>query len=445
MRAPLPAIALLGLTVAAAAAHAQGIDRKAKVLNDRDQFAKSLDWVYNDLDAGIRAAKAAQKPLLVIYRCIPCEACQEFDDDVAHRDPIVRDVMDQFVCVRIPMANTIDLTHFQYDFDQSFAAFLMHPDMTIYGRFGTRSNRPESDDIALEGLRKAMTAALAMYKRHELIKPTLAGKQVTPGRFKVPNDYPNLAGKYQAKLDYEGKVVQSCMHCHQIRDAERQYFRAEDQPIPDVVLFPNPDPDVVGLTMDPSEMATIKAVAPGSSAARDGFRAGDRIQSLAGQPLLSIADLQWALHTAPAAGSLDAVIVRDGQTKPLKLTLDEGWRRRGNISWRTSSWKLRQLGLGGMLLEDLSDSDRAELKLDNQVMALKVKHVGEFGEHALAKKAGMRKDDLILKLDGMDRRMTESELLAYTMQRKHPGETMRLSIERDGKRQEIAITLPEAK
>lgn len=135
-------------------------ERDQKVRKDREQFEESEDWIYNDLAAGIREALAAGKPLFVTFRCIPCAACQEFDDQVARRDPQVRDLMDQFVCVRIVQANRIDLTQFQFDFDQSFAAFFMHPDKTLYGRFATRSRHPESHDISLPGLRKAMAAVL---------------------------------------------------------------------------------------------------------------------------------------------------------------------------------------------------------------------------------------------------------------------------------------------
>ena len=150
-------------------------DRDTKVRNDRKAFGSSRDWIYNDLAEGVRAAKASNKPLLVVFRCIPCEACQEFDDDVARRDPIIRDLLDEFVCVRIVQANTIDLTRFQHDFDQSFAAYLMNPDLTIYGRFGTRSGRPEHEDISLEGLRKAMEAALRMHRDYGAV-------QAVPGR-----------------------------------------------------------------------------------------------------------------------------------------------------------------------------------------------------------------------------------------------------------------------
>src|SRR5205823_6075100 len=135
---------------------AQAQDRRTKVLNDRKAFAGSQNWIYNDLAQGIRAARETHKPLMAVFRCIPCEACQEFDDDVARRDPIIRDLLDEFICVRIVQANTMDLSHFQFDFDLSFAVFFLDADLTIYGRFGTRSHRPEEEDISLQGLRKAM-------------------------------------------------------------------------------------------------------------------------------------------------------------------------------------------------------------------------------------------------------------------------------------------------
>ena len=249
-----------------------GQDRDAKVRHDRETFQASNDWIYNDLGEGVRAARASGKPLLVVFRCIPCVACQKFDDDVARRDPIIRDLLDQFICVRIVQANTIDLTVFQHDFDLSFAAYLMNPDLTIYGRFGTRSERPEYEDISLQGLRKAMEAALRMHRNYDAARPTLASKQVKASRFKSPRDYPSLSGKYGESLTYEGQVAKSCMHCHQIREAERLEYRAVGEPIPDDVLLPYPDPGVLGLKLDPREMAKVERVAPGSIAERAGLR-----------------------------------------------------------------------------------------------------------------------------------------------------------------------------
>jgi hypothetical protein len=47
------------------------VDRKAKVEKDLTRFRESTTWVYNDLTQATTAAKAANKPLLVVLRCIP--------------------------------------------------------------------------------------------------------------------------------------------------------------------------------------------------------------------------------------------------------------------------------------------------------------------------------------------------------------------------------------
>src|SRR5262249_19168649 len=150
--------------------------------NDRKAFQDSKDWIYNDLAGGIRAARETHKPLMVVFRCIPCEACQEFDDDVARRDPILRDLLDRFVCARIVQANAMDLDHVRSAFGLPFAVRFVDADLTIYGRFGTRSQRPEEQDISLRGLRKAMAGALRLHGDAAAVKPSLAGKQVKPSR-----------------------------------------------------------------------------------------------------------------------------------------------------------------------------------------------------------------------------------------------------------------------
>ena len=47
-----------------------------------------------------------------------------------------------------------------------------------------------------------------------------------PVTVKRPEEYASLAGKYKPALDYEGKVAASCLHCHQVREAERLSYRA---------------------------------------------------------------------------------------------------------------------------------------------------------------------------------------------------------------------------
>ena len=102
--------------------------------------------------------------MLVVLRCIPCEECVKLDDDLVNEDKRVRPLLEKFVCVRVVSTNGLDLSLFQFDYDQSFAAFLLNADGTIYGRFGTRSHRTSwSDDVSIEGLAKALAGALELH------------------------------------------------------------------------------------------------------------------------------------------------------------------------------------------------------------------------------------------------------------------------------------------
>jgi serine protease Do len=350
--------------------------------------------------------------------------------------------MDQFVCVRLVQTNGLDLTLFQFDFDLTFSVFFLNADKTIYGRFGTRSSREEAtEDITISGFRKSLEGALALHKRYPENKVSLSGKRVPDPQFKVPEEYPSLS-QFKPTLDYVGNVVKSCMHCHQVHDAQRLVARSARKPIPESVLYPWPMPDVVGLKLDAKQRATVEHVDAGSAAERAGFKSGDELLALEGQPLLSIADVQWVLHNAGTTAELKALVRRGERTGNLTLSLDEGWRRQANISWRTSSWDLRRIAAGGMLLEDLADDERPKSGLDENSMALLVKYVGQYGEHAVAKNAGFVKNDILVAVDGKTGRMSETDFFAYVLQNKMPGEKVPMTVLRGGKRVELTLPLP---
>ena len=349
--------------------------------------------------------------------------------------------MDEFVKVRIVQANGMDLSQFQFDFDLTFATFFMNADMTIYGRFGSRSDFKDAmRDMSLEGFQKALGAALEIHKEYPTNRASLIGKKGPESTFKVPEEYPSLR-KYKPTLDYEGKVARSCMHCHMVGAAERMIFREKHKPIPNEVLYLWPMPDVLGLTLDSKEKAKITSVAKGSSAEKDGFQAGDDIRTLEGQPMISIADVQWVLHVAEAPTTLKAEILRNGQTVNLDLSLNEGWRRNSDISWRTTTWDLRRMGTGGLVLEELPTADRQKAGLTDTELALQVKHVGQYGDHAVGKKAGFKKGDIFVAFDGKTHRMTETDLMAHVMQNRMPGERIPVTVLRAGVRVDLELPM----
>jgi serine protease Do len=417
-------------------------DRRAKVLNDKKLVEASGFWIYNDLPRALRDAQRTKRPVLAVFRCIPCEACHEFDESVVERDPQIRDLLTKFVCVRIPQTNGVDLAKFQIDYDMSFAVMYFHADGAVLGRFGTRTGRDnEDEDMQLAGFADSMNRVLELHQTYQPGASWAAAKQGPPPEIARPELFPTLKDKYTDRLDYEGKVVQSCIHCHQIREAQRQIHRQARQPIPDDLLFPWPSLSVIGVKCDPHTATTVATVEANSIAARAGLQPGDRLATMQGQPLVSVADAQWVLHQTGHAGRIPVEVERNGKTVAATLELPAGWRRTSDISWRVTTWDLRRMAFGGMVLKDLSAEERRSVRLPVNKLALKIEHVGQYGDHARAKQAGLQKDDIVIGYDGRTDLLTETDLLAYAMQQKKPGDKVAIEVLRGGQRKTMTITL----
>ncbi|PQO38406.1 Trx7/PDZ domain-containing (seleno)protein [Blastopirellula marina] len=421
------------------------LTREEKVRGDREKVLSSGYWIYNDFQKGLAEAKDTGKPLMVVLRCIPCEECVKLDEEIMESDPVLRPLLDKYVRVRIVGTNGLDLNLFQYDYDQSFAVFLMNADKTIYGRFGTRSHRTDwTSDVSIEGLAKAMDLGLQLHKNYPANREWFTGKQGEKPLYSSPEKFPSLQEKYTATLNYEGDVVKSCIHCHQIGDAQKAVFRDQAQPIPDTYLFPYPHPKAIGMIIDPSDMNTLKEVTPDSVAAKAGLQPGDKIFALNGQIILSIADIQWVLHHCDATDLVDAVVERGDTKKKVTLKLPEGWRQQDDLSWRVSTWPMRRMVLGGLVLEEATDEQRQQAGItDPEKMALRVRFMGRYGDHALAMKTGFKVDDILVSYDGKDNLTRETDLLAYATSNCLPGDKVEIKVVRAGK--PITLTLPMQK
>ena len=195
--------------------------RDELVRNDRKKVEAEGFWMYNDIPGAFEKARETGKPIVVVLRCIPCHECVKLDDELVDTHPVIRPLLEQFVCVRQVATNGLDLSLFQFDTDQSFAVFFLNADKTIYGRFGTRSHRTDwVGDVSLTGLAEALRGALALHEDYDRAKGSLAAKRGAPMEFASPEQYPTLKTDFTDQLDYQGNVVKSCIHCHQIGDAQ---------------------------------------------------------------------------------------------------------------------------------------------------------------------------------------------------------------------------------
>jgi len=432
----------LALAAMASASMAQAVkDREGAVRQDRAVMEKDGRWLYNDFQRGFAEAKRTGKPLMVVLRCVPCLACAGIDAQVLKQAELdLAPLLDQFVCVRLINANAVDLALFQFDYDLSFSTMFFNGDGTVYGRYGSWTHQRDSQNTTISSYQRAIEAALAIHRGYPANKATLAAKQGSPIPFKTPTEIPLLAAKYKPDLDWEGKVVQSCVHCHQIGDAIRTSYREQNKPMPVQWIYPWPAPETIGLTLVPDQVAQVESVVPGSVAAKAGLKPGDEIISLAGQPLISIADVSWALHGAPESGPFPALIKRDGAKKSLSLALPANWRSKADISHRASGWSMRGMATGGLVLEDLADEERTRRTVAKDKMALFVKNVGQYGKNAAAKNAGFQKEDVIVELDGRSDRLTEGEMMGHLLQKHQPGEKVKAVVLRGEQR--IELTLP---
>lgn len=415
--------------------------REKKVREDKAKVEAQGRWIYNDLNAAFAKAKSTGKPLLVVLRCIPCEECVKLDDDLVDNDPVLKPLLEQFVCARVVGTNGLDLNLFQYDTDQSFAVFMLNADKTIYGRFGTRSHRTEwLQDVSLEGMAQALSGALELHDQYPENRQQLLGKQGQPLEFATPEKYPSLSSKYTDKLNYEGEVVKSCIHCHQISEARREYYWHRGQKIPEQLLYPYPHPKSIGLVLDPTAKALVKSVIAGSPAESSGMKPGDEIVSMNEQPLLSMADVQWVLHntnTAKDGTKIPISLRRQGKVVSLNLALPENWRSLDDTSWRVSAWQFSRFALGGMRLEAASDEEK-ELGA-----IFKVKSIGQYGAHATAKNAGLEKGDLILAFDGQKNFKVESEIFAYVNDQKKVGDKVKIELLQGEKAKSLTLPIQE--
>jgi len=344
---------------------------------------------------------------------------------------MLADLMEEFVCIRLIRAENLDLSVFQFDPDLTFAVFFLNADSTIYGRYGSRSDLRDAErEMSLASLRKAMTAALGLHKACPGNARILRAKTGPQPKFKVLTEYPWVKERR--------RNTNNCGHCHHMQNAKQNLYRTRRVPMPEHVLFPWPMPDIVGLKMDPQEKAKVLQVAKESAAAKAGFKSGDEIRTVQGQPILSIADVQWVLHNAGQGKTLQAEVLRGGKIHKLTLQLPRDWRRRSNVSWRATTWMLRLLVLGKMKLEDLSSAERRRVGLNESKLALRARLVRQ-GSRAFV--AGFRTGDILVAIDGMTHYMSESDVLIHNLQNKMPGEQVPATVLRGDRRVDLKLPI----
>jgi S1-C subfamily serine protease len=249
---------------------------------------------------------------------------------------------------------------------------------------------------------------------------------------------PERKGAPRTLADYPASKrlsARACAHCHHAYDFRREARQAEGKWTKDE-LWVYPLPENVGLEMDTDRGDRVKGVRAASAAAKAGLKAGDRLVSVGGRNISSFAELQYALHRAPAKGALAVRYERGGKEIGVEVTLGAGWRKT-DVSWR---WSLRGVGPApGVRGADLSVKEKRALGLGPGRLAYEQ---GAFVGEA-ARQAGLRQGDVIVGVDGRARSLSGRQFLAHVRLNYKVGDRVTYDLLRDGKHAAVTMTLRE--
>jgi hypothetical protein len=329
----------------------------------------------------------------------------------------------EFVCVRVVTIDDVDLGLFQFDYDQTWCAFFLNADGTIYGRYGTRAAGGENSTthVSLASFRKSMQRALELHKGYPSNKAELTGKRGPKPDYRVPKDIPRVEQRH-------------CIECHQIRGNVLRH-KWQEKRLTAADIWPYPLPENIGLKMDVDDGLRVKTVASNSLAERAGIAAGDELVTLNGQPLTSQADIQWVLHGVAPETKVVAALKRGGKELRKPITLSGSWKE-SDLSWRASTWPGLRYWLHAV---PISADERARADLATDRLALVVKDM-EAERTAGLRKAGLRVGDVIIAVDGKTGAMTESQFLAYIRLNHPPGDQVKLTVQR--RKERLDLTMP---
>jgi predicted metalloprotease with PDZ domain len=322
----------------------------------------------------------------------------------------------QFVLLRIGNMRGVDLELFEFDYDLTWMAFFLDGNERILGRFGGRPAEDANKYHSLEGLRFALAAAL---QRHRQAPAGQLAKR-TP---RTVEEYPAI-NKLGPK---------ACIHCHNTYEFQRDSLQSKQQwNLEQVWVYPLPEN--IGLTLAVEQQNRVTQVAPKSPAAAVGVEPGDVLLEVSGLPIISIADLQYALHRAPALGTLPVRWRHEGKAKEGKLPLFKDWKHT-DLSWRPSVRTLEPAsGLHGT---DLTAEEKKKLGLAPKQLAFRQ---GNFLTKQ-AQFAGIRINDIIVGVDGKQLEMTVRQFDVYVRLTYRKEDMITVNLFRDGKRLDLQMKL----
>ena len=330
--------------------------------------------------------------------------------------------------------NGIDLNQFQFDYDQTWAVMFLRHDGTVLARYGTRGDKDGMKYNSLDGLTTTMRSVLDVHRHWQPgLEKRYAAKKGPIAKHATADQIPSKTISNILAREKQGK--QSCIHCHNVYDGLRDDAISQRDYDP-AKRYKYPLPQSIGWNVDAASGTKITKVIAGSAAAQAGMRSGQRIKTMNGQPVHSIADIQFVLHNLGERANLiiETLSSDIDRTTSKTVSLRPGWKV-GDIGWRASMYGMPPKP--GLWVEAMGNGEKGKLGIAKDKLALKVR--GVFGRDV--RRSGLQQGDVITQFADESDHHSEGDFHAHLrLNYYQPNSKLPVNVIREGRPKEIVVT-----
>lgn len=323
--------------------------------------------------------------------------------------------------------NGVNLNHFQFEYELTWMSFFQNAEGRTYTRYGGREDANSESHLNKASLLKVMKQVLDLHEKGA-VQPVNRFEPLATS-VSTPEDIPSLKGMF-------AKRKESCIHCHDVQGARLLHLDNQGKLSKDMI-YTYPPPSRLGLHLEPTNQTTVRVVDPNSAASAAGLKAGDTIQSVAKQRVLTLGDFSRVLELAPDTGSVPIEIVRNKKAIATKINLKKGWRIGKDASWRQSTGLLGPSS--GFWGRAVNNEDKKGFGIEKEGLAIKINFI--WGQWT--KDAGIKHGDVLTAIDGQKGDMTIRQLQAYLHLNRNWGDKINLTVIRGGKPRTLTMNLPK--
>ena len=326
--------------------------------------------------------------------------------------------MSQYVCVRIPRLDDIDIGLFDYDRNNTLYFFILNADDQIYMRYGGRDASTDTY-LNLSSLELALEQGLELHRRYQ--RGDLPRQERPQPLF--PRQIPLLVERTIAR--------NQCVECHLIGDYQNIH-RERDGTLDKLThLYRSPDLQTLGIFLDVPKGLVVKEARGAVQEA--GMKPGDRITGWNGTPVWTFGDVQYYYDKVNRrADRVRIAVARGGEPLELAVKLPPRWWWT-DLGFRQSSVDPRVY----FESRPLTDPEKRELGLQAGGFAGRVTSIDSVA--AMLNSHELRVGDIVCAVDGVERDEVAHTPELFIKLRKTAGQTVTLDLIRDGKRIQMPL------